>query len=320
MARKAKQPSAPVWQPDAATPRDRHRLVGLEPDNLLAFMALLGLLRALETARPTWHPRAFWDVEMHPLRPVLTLPQPATEAELAGAAAEGIRELSAQHSATGEANDLKFSPEDFLGLRSAAEADGRAILDALCCPPALRDDGTLWPTPFVFMFGQGHQHFLDRFREAPAQGADSGCIARTLFAPWRRRDDANGFRWDPAEDRRYALRAKNPSTDKITTELGANVLAAVSLPLFPLFAVRRRGQMRVLAPMTRYGPDGQIEFTWPLWTRPARLRTVRVLLHHPELAADRPNPANIPHSAAVLRAQRISVGKYFNVTPAAPPA
>ena len=27
---------------------ERHRLVGLEPDNLLAFLALLGLLRALE--------------------------------------------------------------------------------------------------------------------------------------------------------------------------------------------------------------------------------------------------------------------------------
>jgi hypothetical protein len=28
---------------------DRHRLIGLEPDNLLAFLALLGLLRALDT-------------------------------------------------------------------------------------------------------------------------------------------------------------------------------------------------------------------------------------------------------------------------------
>jgi hypothetical protein len=32
-----------------------HRLQGLEPDNMLAFLALLGLLRALEQARPNWH-------------------------------------------------------------------------------------------------------------------------------------------------------------------------------------------------------------------------------------------------------------------------
>jgi hypothetical protein len=36
--------------------RRRHRLTGLEPDNVLAFLALLGLLRALEAwvaVRPT---------------------------------------------------------------------------------------------------------------------------------------------------------------------------------------------------------------------------------------------------------------------------
>jgi hypothetical protein len=30
----------------------RRRLEGLEPDNLLAFLALLGLLQAIETSRP----------------------------------------------------------------------------------------------------------------------------------------------------------------------------------------------------------------------------------------------------------------------------
>ena len=31
-----------------------HRLERLEPDNLLAFLALLGLLRTLQAARPQW--------------------------------------------------------------------------------------------------------------------------------------------------------------------------------------------------------------------------------------------------------------------------
>ena len=57
MDRKVQQPSAPPWKPDATTPRDRHRLEGLEPDNLLAFIALIGLLRALEAARPGAGPR-----------------------------------------------------------------------------------------------------------------------------------------------------------------------------------------------------------------------------------------------------------------------
>ncbi|MBW7056297.1 hypothetical protein KY389_06245 [Paracoccus bogoriensis] len=91
MARKARQAPSPGWQPDVTAPGERHRLGGLEPDNLLAVMALLGLLRALETARPDWQPRAFWDVETHPWRPVLTLAVPQTEAAVAEAAAEGVR-------------------------------------------------------------------------------------------------------------------------------------------------------------------------------------------------------------------------------------
>ena len=54
-----------------------HRLAGFEPDNLLAFLALLGLLRSLESARPTWRPRAAWDLDRAPLRPILLFAEPA---------------------------------------------------------------------------------------------------------------------------------------------------------------------------------------------------------------------------------------------------
>lgn len=324
MARKEQQPFAPSWKPDATTPRDRHRLEGLEPDNLLAFMALIGLLRALETARPAWRPRAFWDVETDPWRPVLTLAEAQTEARIAEAAAEGARALATHHAATGDQADLKLSPEVFANLLEAASAQGRGVLDALCCPGAIRNDDTLWPTPFAFMFGQGHQHFLSRFRDVPAGNpsdpAASIFFATALFAPWKREDRTDGFRWDPAEDRRYALRALNPSTDRATTQHGANALAAICLPLLPVTPIRRRGETRVLTPMTRYGAGGQIEFTWPLWTRSASLAVILALLRHPELAKDSPEAANLPQTVALLRARRISVGKYFNVTPATPPS
>lgn len=319
MARKPKAPPAPDWQPDDTGAAGRHRLAGLEPDNLLAFMALVGLLRALETARPAWRPRAFWDVETDPWRPVLTLAKPQTEAAVAEAAAEGVRALAAHHAATGNQPDLKLSPADFANLHEAADVQGRCVLDALCCHRATRDDGTLWPTPFAFMFGQGHQHFLTRFREVPTEQPTSDVIATALFAPWTRNDRTDGFRWDPAEDRRYALRALNPSTDKATTQQGANVLAAICLPLLPVTPIRRRGETRVLTPMTRYGTGGQIEFTWPVWTRRASLVAILALLRHAELAKDSPDAVNLPQTATLLRARRISVGKYFNVTPAAPP-
>jgi len=317
----------PDWAPDDTTPRNHHRLAGLEPDNLLAFMALLGLLRAVETARPNWRPRAFWDIETHPWRPILTLAEPHTEATIAAVAVKGVQELSLAHFATGTAKDLRFAGSDFLELREIAGEEGRQVLDALACDTVLRTDGTLWPTPFAFMFGQGHQHFLDRFRSVPASVSKEGgwdgrsdhgtaALAAALFAPWRRADKADGFRWDPAEDRRYALRARAPSSDAATTEGGANPLGAIALPLFPLTPVRRRGAARVLAPTTFYDSRGDITFAWPIWTVPATLAAVLALLRHPELANERPELGKLPQVCAILRANRISVGKYFNVTPA----
>ena len=71
-----------------------HRLDGLEPDNLLAFMALLGLLRTLEEARPDWHPRVSWTVDEPPLRPRLHAAEEVAGDAIVEAAAEGLSALA----------------------------------------------------------------------------------------------------------------------------------------------------------------------------------------------------------------------------------
>ncbi len=317
--------AARAWHPDADTAYEEHRLEGLEPDNLLAFLALLGLLRALEAVRPDCHPRARWDVERHPWRPVLTLAEPMTQAEVSRAAVEGVDELARLHDATGSAKELKYTLEEFLELRRSAGDAERRVLDALACDAAPRDDGTLWPTPFAFMFGSGHQHFLERFRSVPAQPipphgkketppTPEAVIGQALFRPWERRHRTDGFRWDPEEDRRYAYRADSPSGKDTTTEHGANRLAAVGLSLLPVIAVVRRRGRRVLTPMTRYSNRGEIEFSWPVWSTAATLPGIISLLRHPQLSADEPDLSAMPQVLGVYRARRISVGKYFNVT------
>jgi len=115
-----KADAATAWAPDDTNPRRHHRLAGLEPDNLLAFMALLGLLRALEEARPAWRPRAFWDVATHPWRPVLTLGEGQTEAAVAKAAAEGVKRLGASLEAicaTANDEELQLLKEQVEELR-----------------------------------------------------------------------------------------------------------------------------------------------------------------------------------------------------------
>src|ERR1700730_9571881 len=63
-------------------------LPGLEADNLLAFLALLGLLRALEAARPEWRARVSWGGT--PVQAALHLTADAAKIDVAQAAGEGI--------------------------------------------------------------------------------------------------------------------------------------------------------------------------------------------------------------------------------------
>jgi hypothetical protein len=45
---------------DPAVEIEPIQMTGLEPDNLLAFLAMLGPLRSLEVARPDWLPHVAW--------------------------------------------------------------------------------------------------------------------------------------------------------------------------------------------------------------------------------------------------------------------
>lgn len=307
----------------------QHRLDGLEPDNLLAFLALLGLLRALDTSRCEWHARAYWDDARLPLRPVLVLAEPQSRESVAEAAAAGARTLAEAHSF--DRKDLSFTREEARKIHSADSPTLRsALYDALMSDGAARDDGRIWPTPLCFLFGQGHQHFLERLADIPAGKLPKSLakvkkppdlnaasyIAAALFAPWTRQDSTDSFRWDPIEDRRYALRAVDPSTDPSGTQHGANRLAAVGLPTLSGAPIVRKRETRFLNRATSYGEDGGIDVTWPLWNRPARLMGIQALLSHPLLMAKKES-TDAPRSIGVFalyRADRISVGKYFNVT------
>ena len=77
-------------------------LLGLEADNLLAFLSLLGLLRALEMAKPSWLPRASWQGPPWVAR--LHLAEAVDERAVAKAAADGVESLSAKFEVDGRRN------------------------------------------------------------------------------------------------------------------------------------------------------------------------------------------------------------------------
>jgi hypothetical protein len=304
-----------------------HRLEGLEPDNLLAFLALLGLLRALEAAG--WRPRAHW--EGLPLRPFLTLREAKTQEQVAQAAAAGCGVLAKDHDFDGE-KDLTFEGGRARLLLEAAQrpdTPGRsALLGSLFSDGAVKDDGRILAAPLCAMFGQGHQHFLQRLADV-ARGVIPKAMAKrrpppdlnapdylraALFVSWSRSDETDGFRWDPAEDRRYALRFKNPSGDAGRTEHGANRLASVGLAALPGAAVMRRRGLRFLTLGAEAGPDGALGITWPIWTRAASLAGVQALLGHPALVSA--DQGAMQHLGVVerRRARRVANGKFMNFT------
>lgn len=312
----------------------QHRLVGLEPDNPLAFLALLGLLRALETATPMWPPpRVAWAVDSLPLRPVLTLPEAIERRSIVFAAATGVQQLAAKH--VFKHKDLKLSPEDATEtLRGAAGSD-RYIADlwaALASDAAVRSKkAEVEPTPLCLMFGQGHQHFLERLRTVPLQAqpdrgpgqstysvSETDCLSEALFTPWARPDATQSFRWDPHEDVRYAHRATDPTDKKTkaTTQHGANRLAAVGLAALTVAPARRHaaGEVHLAVLGGDRMQDGAFTFTWPIWREPISLAAIRNLLGHPGLD----DPATRAELGIVDRrlSRRISVGKYMNFTAA----
>lgn len=315
-----------------------HRLEGLEPDNLLAFLALLGLLRTLEASDQHLpeankvRPRAEWDLGAPPLRPRLVLTRPLGQEEIAARAVRGVERLATHHHVNGR-KDLNYSRvecRDLLRMEAdAARLDARDRIDLLA---ALMSDGAfkseskadvIYPTPLCLLYGQGHQHFLERLSNVPKQVAPPSkgrgqneisaaeCLAQALFHPWRREDQTFSFRWDPEEDVRYALMAGDPTDPayKSGTQHGANRLAAVGIAALTLAPQRHAGRGRPSIIGGAFSEDG-FSFVWPIWREPATLAAIRAMLGHRNLREE----GALAHLSVdhVVEARRISVGKFMN--------
>ena len=313
----------------------RYRLDGLEPGNLLAFLALLGLLHALEESEPTWLPKVAWTVDELPVRPALSLSSAVSAGVIAATAADGVTRLAERHD-FGPLKDLRLSPENAAEQLAAAgrsdDAYNAELWAALVSDAAVRERNKAEetePTPLCLMFGQGHQHFLERLRAVPrAARADRGsgrskavvsaedCLAEALFAPWARPDAMPSFRWDLHEDVRYALRATDPTnvSTKETTQHGANRLAAVGLAALTVVPERRAGNVRLGMLGGSRDAGGAFTFTWPIWRKPIGLTAIRALLGHPGL--DDPDTRRALGVVDRQRSRRISVGRYMNFTQA----
>ena len=244
---------------------------------------------------------------------------------------DAIPELARYHDFEG-LSDLTLLPDEATRrLRHIAGSD-RYTTDlwaALVSDAAITRDGKkVEPTPLCLMFGQGRQHFLPRLASVPQQTrpprrgsgrhkseiSETECLREALFAPWKRPDATHSFRWDPHEDVRHALRARDPTDSKTkeTTQHGANRLAAVGFSVLTVVPERRSGKVRLALLGGGREPDGGPTLDWPIWREPIGLAGIRALLSHPHL--DRPETRAALGVVERRRARRISSGKLMNFT------
>ena len=308
--------------------RARIELSGLAPERLLAVLALFGLMQALTTARPYWRPRVAWHGP--PWRPVLDAEADTlTESDVARAALDGLDAWKHAFAFDGFA-DLKHTAEEYRAwagpLLDVQTTKPAAVAAALASDATTKRDGVrVQPTPLCAIFGQGHQHFLQRLAQNvdPTTSTEAE-IADAVFR-WRyeregskvggRRILKGSLRLDPAEDRRYALAAGNPSAEAVRTVPGANRLAPLGLTLLPVVPDGRR---LVATGESRRGST--VRMVWPVWDPWLDLDAVSDLLDLPELVAESPSTTDLrPRGVAeVFRCERLHVGKYMSFSPARP--
>lgn len=303
-------------RPDEAA--EAHRLEGLEPDNLLAFLALLGLLRTLEVARPGWRPRASWPIDAPPVRPVLGLRDPQTRAAVAEAAAEGVAELAKDHAF--DRPKLAFTPEEArLKLADVARAgaprerETSLLWSALMSDAALRGEGDgVERTPFCLLdvaqtaflksVGDVCQPTSCPRRGKTRLGVDEA-VRLCLFVPWKREHGTTSFRWDPVEDSRHALRWDAPTHAKQGVEHGGNVLGVFGLRSLTVVPVQRGAAVRLRVRGGRKG-DGGFALHWPIWGEQASLHAIEAMLASPDLQR--------PDGLAHLGVREVRVAERFN--------
>lgn len=235
--------------------------------------------------------------------------------DVLAAVVEGVAECTRDVDFAGHDN-IDFTPRDFKAFAATSLVSNHRSLVAA----ALGSDGSvrgkearIEPTPLAAIAGQGHQHFLARIvalgRKLDGE-ASAAFLGDALLRPWTYADLEHTLRWDPLEDRRYALGFADPSGERIRTSAGANVLAVVGFPLI----TTAPGANHLLTTACRR--DGRArEIRWPIWNRPCGLATVRAMLRRADLINAEAKDLGVWRRRGVVeirRSRRIQAGKYFN--------
>jgi hypothetical protein len=272
-------------------------LPGLDGANPLAFLAALGVLRALDyrarlhdrvAPRLAWTDDGYWQPVIHGYPSVDAIIGELLEDK---ATWQDDPAFLLAYDETGEtlldprtvsgklSRDLKPRPAalrkflDDLGARAvsrknfAEHVELRRSLDtAAVYGSELVQDNNGNTKPTGFHFTAGNQQFLKALSQLQT-GVTSSDLLEALAGPWLRESTLPNMSWDATYARLYALRAKKPSDDKKTSVAGADWLAFIGLGAMPSFPQGNRLETTGIK-----GGWKDSSFTWAVWECPVNWR------------------------------------------------
>ncbi len=246
-------------------------LKGLKSDNLLAFLALLGLLKCLEVKDNDLEPRVTWKNGS----PLLYINRNKLDKkEILDYIVKGIEAYAQKMKFKGIKNIGSIT--DFKELEKSLDHDVITVLGS----SAILNKGKkkIVANALCMMFGSGHQDFLTRLENATCLKEDREQIIKSihdaLFFDWYYVESKLSFRWDPKEYRSHALRSSDPKKDPVTCVSGACRLAAIGFLAYVCVPTAKGLGTVSCVGETVY---------WPIWNIKLSLTAILTIMHHPNI-------------------------------------
>jgi hypothetical protein len=257
-------------------------LPGVDGSNPLGFLAALGLLRVVPRAKLGFFEdgsfRAFldeFDKSEHDFAALVAADASSSEDPNAPWRFTYTKAATKKQGPQ-EVADLKPPPDVFKQfLATSIESwlmgneEVAAYAAAYGTDVAVDGKGNTKPTAFHFTAAQ--QTFLGAVESIRAS-VNEKWVMTSLFEGHSEQPGSN-LRWDPGAERNWALMASNPNGDGTRVDAPLEWLAFRGLPLLPSFP---HGMRIITTGVSGRGDD--MTFTWPLWSVPASMQTIRSTL------------------------------------------
>lgn len=253
---------------------------GIDGTNPLGFLAAVGLLRLASRASGSARLGFLSDGSFHPfftgfegdIAELVFLDAKSGK----GPQAWSLEYEKREKKGTKLVADLKAPPAIFARFLATCvdhwiEGRSEAAAYAAAFGTSVAVDGKGNTKPTAFHFTAANQQFLGTLEEI-RKSVTSDWVKSSIFSGQTLRSGRN-LRFDPGAERNWALMSNNPNDDGTSVNAPLEWLAFRGLPLFPTFP---HGDRVITTAVTGRGDD--MALSWPLWSLPITLATVRSVL------------------------------------------